>query len=91
MFSLQVWLCGGTVEIIPCSVVAHLFRVTPWNLNGTSTAKNKLRVADVWMDEYKDVVFHTQKNIPVNRLKCKSQLRLSVFRLLKCFRSLSIK
>lgn len=51
----QVWLCGGSVEIIPCSKIAHIERghkpyVTDLN---NVMMRNALRVAEVWMDEYK--------------------------------------
>jgi polypeptide N-acetylgalactosaminyltransferase len=53
-------MCGGSIEIIPCSHVGHLFRETPpWDIGRDKDAvtKNCLRVAEVWMDEYK-VFFH---------------------------------
>jgi len=51
--SVKVWLCGGRVELVPCSIVAHLFRITPWQTvekTNTYVFKNKLRFAEVWMD-----------------------------------------
>lgn len=53
---LQIWMCGGSLAIIPCSRVGHVFRQRrPYGSpNGEDTlSKNSLRVANVWMDEYK--------------------------------------
>lgn len=52
---LQVWLCGGSMEVLPCSRVAHIERKKkPYNNNiGFYTKRNALRVAEVWMDDYK--------------------------------------
>ncbi|KAG9342680.1 hypothetical protein JZ751_016117 [Albula glossodonta] len=51
----QVWLCGGSIEVVPCSRIAHIERAhKPYQLDLTITMKrNALRVAEVWMDEYK--------------------------------------
>jgi len=53
---MQVWMCGGSVEVVPCSHVGHLFRHrAAHNFIGSSNSrKNYLRVAEVWLDEYKD-------------------------------------
>lgn len=64
--SIKVWTCGGTVEIVPCSMAAHLYRHTPWAKNSTARARNRLRVADVWLDEYKYGVFHMHKHRKVD-------------------------
>uniref|UniRef100_A0A8C3AQ18 Polypeptide N-acetylgalactosaminyltransferase n=1 Tax=Cyclopterus lumpus TaxID=8103 RepID=A0A8C3AQ18_CYCLU len=51
----QVWLCGGSVEVVPCSRVAHIERAhKPYapDLN-SAMRRNALRVADIWLDEYK--------------------------------------
>ncbi|XP_061922724.1 probable polypeptide N-acetylgalactosaminyltransferase 8 [Entelurus aequoreus] len=50
-----VWLCGGSVEIIPCSKIAHIERASKPYLPDLSVTmkRNALRVAEVWMDEYK--------------------------------------
>lgn len=58
-FYLQVWLCGGSMEVLPCSRVAHIERKKkPYNSNiGFYTKRNALRVAEVWMDDYKSHVY----------------------------------
>jgi len=49
-------MCGGTLELIPCSRVGHVFRRRrPYGSpTGEDTmTRNSLRVAHVWLDEYK--------------------------------------
>ncbi|XP_052799401.1 polypeptide N-acetylgalactosaminyltransferase 6-like [Mya arenaria] len=51
--SVKTWLCGGRVEMVPCSKIAHLYRITPWQgveKRSTYLFKNKLRFASVWTD-----------------------------------------
>ncbi|XP_051237519.1 probable polypeptide N-acetylgalactosaminyltransferase 8 [Dicentrarchus labrax] len=52
---IRVWTCGGSVEVVPCSKVAHIERYHKPYLPDLSPAmkRNALRVAEVWMDEYK--------------------------------------
>ncbi|ESP01904.1 hypothetical protein LOTGIDRAFT_138892, partial [Lottia gigantea] len=55
--SFKVWMCGGHIEIIPCSHVGHMFRQTaPYDYGPDGSdviRRNCLRVAEVWMDNYK--------------------------------------
>lgn len=57
--SLRVWQCGGRIEVLPCSRIAHLERHhKPYALDLTpALRRNALRVAEIWMDEYKDMVY----------------------------------
>ncbi|NXX38866.1 GALT8 acetylgalactosaminyltransferase, partial [Tricholaema leucomelas] len=57
--ALRAWQCGGKVEVLPCSRIAHLERAHKPYLSDLSIAvkRNALRVAEVWMDEYKDMVY----------------------------------
>ncbi|XP_060581213.1 polypeptide N-acetylgalactosaminyltransferase 12-like [Ruditapes philippinarum] len=55
--SVKVWTCGGIVEIIPCSYVAHLFKTRlVWKDMGISKIINAFRFAEVWMDGYKEML-----------------------------------
>nr|XP_033771649.1 polypeptide N-acetylgalactosaminyltransferase 6-like [Geotrypetes seraphini] len=59
--SLKVWMCGGKLEIVPCSVVGHVYRTENPHLldEGSSVVSwNLVRVAEVWMDEYKMLFYH---------------------------------
>ena len=67
--SLRTWMCGGGLYIVPCSRVGHVFRqFSPYRFSveyvsvfhlirlnpGFSIAdRNKQRVAEVWLDEFK--------------------------------------
>ena len=49
-------MCGGRMQIVPCSRIGHVFRKRrPYdNPEGTkSTLQNLLRLVLVWLDEYK--------------------------------------
>ncbi|XP_028813778.1 polypeptide N-acetylgalactosaminyltransferase 18a [Denticeps clupeoides] len=56
---IRVWLCGGSVEVLPCSRIAHIERAhKPYTEDLTAhMRRNALRVAEVWMDEYKNHVY----------------------------------
>lgn len=56
---LQVWQCGGKIEILPCSRVAHLERYhKPYAMDlEIPLRRNALRVAESWMDKHKYMVY----------------------------------
>lgn len=54
--SFKTWMCGGTLEIIPCSHVGHVFRSRSpykWRTGINVLKRNSVRLAEVWMDDYK--------------------------------------
>ncbi|XP_023307673.2 polypeptide N-acetylgalactosaminyltransferase 8 [Lucilia cuprina] len=60
--SFKIWLCGGRLLEVPCSRVGHLYRDPEFRVNYTSRkddfiSKNYKRVAEVWMDEYKEFLY----------------------------------
>lgn len=51
-------MCGDGIEILPCSRVGHVFRETvPYKVQGGSLTKNTIRVAEVWLDEFKEIFY----------------------------------
>ncbi|XP_028993189.1 polypeptide N-acetylgalactosaminyltransferase 5 [Betta splendens] len=59
--SFKIWMCGGEIEIIPCSRVGHIFRgKNPYKFpkdRQKTVERNLARVAEVWLDEYKDLFY----------------------------------
>ncbi|KAG7464091.1 hypothetical protein MATL_G00183590 [Megalops atlanticus] len=59
--SFKIWMCGGEIEIIPCSRVGHIFRSeNPYKFpkdRQRTVERNLARVAEVWLDEYKDLFY----------------------------------
>nr|XP_033771639.1 polypeptide N-acetylgalactosaminyltransferase 6-like isoform X3 [Geotrypetes seraphini] len=59
--SLRVWMCGGKLEIVPCSVIGHIYRLENPHVSpeeSSVVSRNLVRVAEVWMDEYKMLFYH---------------------------------
>nr|CAI5843917.1 unnamed protein product [Callosobruchus analis] len=85
--SFRIWMCGGSLELIPCSRVGHIFRHRrPYGSpDGVDTMlHNSLRVAYVWMDEYKDFFLKQRpesRNVQYGDISSRIQLRQE----LKCF------
>ncbi|XP_067001141.1 putative polypeptide N-acetylgalactosaminyltransferase 9 isoform X2 [Anabrus simplex] len=53
--SFKTWMCGGTLEIVPCSHVGHIFRKRSpykWRSGVNVLKRNSVRLSEVWLDEY---------------------------------------
>jgi polypeptide N-acetylgalactosaminyltransferase len=84
--SLRIWRCGGRIEIVPCSRIGHRFRKSfPYAFHLEAQNRNPARVAEVWLDDYKEDVYEhapqlrstdagdfTERLKLKERLKCKS-------------------
>ena len=67
-------MCGGTLEIVPCSHVGHIFRKRSpykWRTGVNVLRKNSVRLAEVWMDEYKHYYYDRIGNDLVSFLHLK--------------------
>lgn len=80
--SFRTWLCHGSMEIIPCSRVGHVFRKSlPFSIPGgldNVLIKNIRRSVEVWMDGFKDFYYAsvvTAKNIKFGDISSRTELR----------------
>lgn len=56
--SFRVWTCGGRMDTVQCSRVGHIYRHGhPYSIPDDSHGRNTMRMAEVWLDEYKDLFY----------------------------------
>lgn len=58
--SFKIWQCGGQMVDAPCSRIGHIYRkFAPFPNPGIGdfVGRNYRRVAEVWMDEYKEYLY----------------------------------
>ncbi|CAO1355695.1 unnamed protein product [Diamesa serratosioi] len=64
--SFKIWLCGGSLQEVPCSRIGHVFRAFTLSRKHENVtdfvAYNNKRVAEVWMDDYKEFVYQRNPN-----------------------------
>ena len=84
-------MCGGTLLIIPCSRVAHVFRdVTPYTFPGgveNVIFRNNIRLIDVWTEEYQKYIHMVRPELNgivrgeiADRLELKKKLKCKSFK-----------
>eukprot|EP00039_Didymoeca_costata_P015860 m.275308 g.275308 ORF g.275308 m.275308 type:complete len:597 (-) comp16293_c0_seq14:4624-6414(-) len=68
--SLRLWMCGSTLECIPCSRVGHIFRTSKYwqgqvyRVPGEVILRNTLRAAKIWMPDYFHLVERANSRLP---------------------------
>uniref|UniRef100_A0A914I3E3 Polypeptide N-acetylgalactosaminyltransferase n=1 Tax=Globodera rostochiensis TaxID=31243 RepID=A0A914I3E3_GLORO len=63
--SFKIWMCGGRLEIVPCSHVGHIFRKRSpykWRAGVNVLKKNSIRLAEVWLDDFKTYYYERINN-----------------------------
>lgn len=88
--SFKIWQCGGSMVDAPCSRIGHVYRkFAPFSNPGVGdfVGRNYRRVAEVWMDEYKEYIYnrrpHYRKIDPgdlTSQLDIRKQLKCKSFR-----------
>ncbi|XP_048477864.1 polypeptide N-acetylgalactosaminyltransferase 1-like [Plutella xylostella] len=69
--SFRIWMCGGSIHMLPCSRVGHVYRSlrlewrVPWL---DQHLLNTARLAEVWMDHHREMfyLYHPEyRNNPI--------------------------
>lgn len=82
MWPFQVWQCGGSLEIHPCSHVGHVFpKKAPYAR--PNFLQNTVRAAEVWMDSYKQHFYN--RNPPARKVR---QLQIKKWYVYLCHETL---
>ncbi|KAM7063999.1 polypeptide N-acetylgalactosaminyltransferase 15 [Molossus nigricans] len=80
--SLKAWLCGGSVEILPCSRVGHIYENQDANspLDQEATLLNKVRIAETWLGSFKETFYrHSPEALSLSKAEkpdCTDRLQL---------------
>nr|XP_060637971.1 polypeptide N-acetylgalactosaminyltransferase 15 [Anolis sagrei ordinatus] len=80
--SIKAWLCGGSVEILPCSRVGHVYRTgMAYNFSDEKAIeRNKIRIAETWLDSFKHLFYkHDRLACLINKAEkpnCTARIQL---------------
>lgn len=80
--SFKAWLCGGSVEIIPCSRVGHVYRNQDAHFppDQEATLQNKVRIAETWLGPFKEIFYrHNPEAFTLSKVEkpdCTERLQL---------------
>lgn len=80
--SLKAWLCGGSVEILPCSRVGHIYQNQDAHssLDQEAILQNKVRIAETWLGSFKETFYkHSPEAFSLSKaekLDCTERLQL---------------
>lgn len=70
--SWQAWLCGGSVEILPCSRVGHIYgnQDAPSPVDQEATLRNKVRIAETWLGSFKETFYrHSPEAFSLSKVR----------------------
>ncbi|NXP01204.1 GLT15 acetylgalactosaminyltransferase, partial [Certhia brachydactyla] len=83
LFFILTWLCGGSVEVIPCSRVGHVYRNHFPRAFSYEEAivRNKIRIAETWLGSFKENFYkHDTVAFLISKVKtspdCSERLQL---------------
>ncbi|NXD97783.1 GLT15 acetylgalactosaminyltransferase, partial [Chaetorhynchus papuensis] len=83
LFFILTWLCGGSVEVIPCSRVGHVYRSHFPRAFSYEEAivRNKIRIAETWLGSFKENFYkHDTVAFLISKVKaspdCSERLQL---------------
>nr|XP_037858838.1 polypeptide N-acetylgalactosaminyltransferase 15 isoform X1 [Chlorocebus sabaeus] len=80
--SFKAWLCGGSVEILPCSRVGHIYgnQDAPSPVDQEATLRNKVRIAETWLGSFKETFYrHSPEAFSLSKVEkpdCMERLQL---------------
>ena len=84
-YYVQVWMCGGSVEVHPCSHVGHVYQTKiPYSFPRSmenSVKRNLVRLAEVWLDDHKQFYYNTISYRLVSRNVLSQSFLLTIFSL----------
>lgn len=72
LLSLQTWLCRGSVEILPCSRVGHVYRNQDAHspFDWEATLRNKVRIAETWLGAFKETFYrHSPEAFSLSKVR----------------------
>ncbi|RUS72227.1 hypothetical protein EGW08_020000, partial [Elysia chlorotica] len=79
--SFKTWMCNGSLELDPCSHVGHVFRKGVAAVGSINQSfRNSLRVAEIWMDDYKNYFYERSRYriVKIGSLSDRQGLRKSL-------------
>ncbi|KAH0502377.1 Polypeptide N-acetylgalactosaminyltransferase 15 [Microtus ochrogaster] len=69
--SFKTWLCGGSVEILPCSRVGHIYQSKDVSsrVDPEVILRNKVRVAETWLGSFKETFYrHSPEALSLSKV-----------------------